>query len=46
MRHRLRGARFASAIAALIITLQLGVMPTASEAQAPRGQGRRTANRT
>jgi hypothetical protein len=37
MRDRLRGARFASAIAVLIITLQLGVMPTTSEAQAPRG---------
>src|ERR1700681_274103 len=31
---QMRGARFASAAAALITALQLGVMPTASEAQA------------
>jgi hypothetical protein len=34
MRNRLRGARFASATAALITALQLGVIPTASQAQA------------
>ena len=34
MRNRLRGARFASAIAALITALQLGVIPTASQAEA------------
>jgi hypothetical protein len=33
MRNRSRGATFAGAIAALITALQLGVMPTASEAQ-------------
>src|SRR3979490_2054401 len=31
--RQMRGARFASAAAALITALQLGVMPTASEAQ-------------
>jgi hypothetical protein len=39
MRNRLRGARFASAIAALITALQLSVNPTASQAdvyKAPR----------
>ena len=39
MRNRLRGARFASAAAALITALQLGAIPTASHAepyQAPR----------
>ena len=34
MRNRLRGARFASAVAALITALQLGVIPTASQAEA------------
>ena len=34
MRNRLRGARFASSIAALITALQLGVIPTASQAEA------------
>src|SRR3977135_1588368 len=34
MRNRLRGARFASAVAALITALQLGVTPTASQAEA------------
>jgi hypothetical protein len=34
MRNRLRGARFASAIAALITALQLSAIPTASQAQA------------
>src|SRR3979409_80877 len=33
MRNLSRGATFAGAIAALITALQLGVMPTASEAQ-------------
>ena len=37
MRNRLRGARFASAIAALITALQLGVIPTASQAQPYKG---------
>ena len=39
MRNRLRGARFASAIAALITALQLSVNPTANQAdvyKAPR----------
>src|SRR5260370_37138214 len=37
MRNRLRGARFASAAAALmVIALQLGVMPTASGAEASK----------
>jgi hypothetical protein len=34
MRNRLRGLSFASAIGALITTLQLGVTPTASQADA------------
>ena len=34
MRNRLRGARFASATAALMAALQLGVIPTASQAEA------------
>ena len=34
MRYRLRGARFASAIAALITALQLSAIPTASQAEA------------
>ena len=34
MRNRLRGARFASAIAALITAFLLGVTPTASQAEA------------
>ena len=38
MRNRLRGVRFASATAALITVLQLGVMPTASQAEAYKAQ--------